>query len=86
MYFVMGKTLEGECIKFRFYPKKEFVGVQVRQSYYALLDSKWLLAGRKAPDGAIDLLAAFPLLNSTGSVNAEKLSLDEQIHRAASSK
>ena len=86
MYFVMGQTLEGECLKFRFYQKKEFVGVQVRQSYYALLDSQWLLAGRKAPDGAVDLMAAFPLLYPLDNKKKEKQSLDEQILGAASRK
>lgn len=83
VYFVMCKTREGECVKFRFYQKKQFVGVQVRQSYYALLNSQWLLAGKLAPDGAVDLMAAFPLLNPIQGSEQRKQSLDEQIKEAA---
>jgi len=84
VYFLMCKTQEGEHLKFRFYQKKEFIGVQVRQSFYALLDSYWLFAGRMAPDGAVDLMAAFPLLNSVNMNQREKQTLDEQILGATS--
>ena len=84
VYFLMCKTQEGEYLKFRFYQKKEFIGVPVRQSFYALLDSLWQFAGRMAPDGAVDLVAAFPLLNAGNTNKREKLTLDEQILGAAS--
>ena len=84
VYFLMCKTREGERLKFRFYPKREFTGMIVRQSFYAQLDSLWLFAVRKAPDGAVDLWVAFPLLNPIKDPPNKKLSLDDQITRAAS--
>jgi len=83
VYFLMCKTQEGECLKFRFYPKREFTGMKVRQSLYAQLDSLWMFAGRVAPDGAVDLWAAFPLLNPIKDHLNEKLPLDDQISRTA---
>ena len=84
VYFLMCKTQEGEYLKFRFYQKSEFIGEQVRHSFYAQLDSRWLFAGRVAPDGAVDLLAAFPLLNTAYGERREKMALDDQIQNAAS--
>ena len=84
VYFLMCKTQEGECLKFRFYPKREFTGMKVRQSLYAQLDSLWMFAGRMAPDGAVDLWAAFPLLRPMKAHPNDKKSLDEQIMYAAS--
>ena len=86
VYFLMCKTPEGEYLKFRFYPKKEFIGEQVRHSFYALLDSPWLFAGRLASDGAVDLVAAFPLLNPASRLQEENLSLDAQISGTESQK
>lgn len=86
VYFLMCKTQEGKYLKFRFYQKKEFIGVQVRHSFYAHLDSLWLFAGRMASDGAIDLMVAFPLLNQESARYKEKLSLEYQIMEAASKK
>lgn len=83
VYFLMCKTREGEHLKFRFYQKREFVGEQIRRSFYAQLDSLWLFAGKKAPDGAVDLLAAFPLLNPTNGNQKGKMALDDQIQNAA---
>lgn len=84
VYFLICTTQEGECLKFRFYQKREFIGKQVRNSFYAQLDSLWLFAGKAAPDGAVDLMAAFPLLNTIEEKQQEKMSLDELILGAAS--
>lgn len=86
VYFLMAKTQDGEHLKFRFYQKKEFIGEQVRDSFYAQLDSPWLFAGRTAPDGAVDLTVAFPLLNPIDTLNKEKSSLDALILRSESRK
>jgi len=83
VYFVMGKTMEGVCLKFRFYQKREFIGEQVRRSFYGLRNSQWMLAGRAAPDGAVDLMAAFPLLYPLdGKEKKGTLSLNEKILEA----
>ena len=84
VYFLMCKTQEGEHLKFRFYQKKEFIGEQIRHSFYAQLDSLWLFAGKKSPDGAVDLLAAFPFLHPTNGNQKGKMALDDQIQNAAS--
>lgn len=57
--FAFGKAEDGAYLKFRYYPKKEFVGYSLRD--YAQTGSVWMLAGKKALDGAVDLMAALPL-------------------------
>lgn len=79
VYFLICTTQAGECLKFRFYQKREFIGKQVRHSVYAQVDSLGLFAGKTAPDGAVDLMAAFPLLNPMDQDQKEKLSLNELI-------
>lgn len=84
VYFLMCKTREGEYLKFRFYQKREFIGEQVRHSFYAQLDSPWLFAGKTAPDGAVDLMVAFPLLDPINGDQRKKMTLDDQIQKAES--
>lgn len=85
-YFVMCKTGAGEYLKFRFYDKPEFLGVHVRKSFYAQLDTPWMFVAREAVDGAVDLLVALPLLNREDTPQNNKTPLDHQIAEAESQK
>lgn len=59
--FVVALATNGTRLKFRFYPKATFAGVQPNDKKYAVRGSMWLLGCEKAMDGAMDLIFAFPL-------------------------
>jgi len=85
--FILGKTAEGKRYKFRYYPKKEFIGYHLSDCPHYLQGSKCLLIYRESTDGAMDVISAFPIpLESSNPKNAivEKnstpLSLVERIN------
>lgn len=65
--FVLVKANDGECYKFRFYPKRTFCGVKPNNSRFALRGSSWLMGCAQASDGAMDLTFALPLDIRRGS-------------------
>lgn len=77
--FYAGTCLDGKHYKFRYYSKAWFLGVPPRGSGYEEQDSLWLLGCKRAADGAMDLIAAFPLpsariIDSTPkSIQSEKM-------------
>lgn len=62
--FYVGACLDGKYYKFRYYSKEWFVGIPPRGSGYEEQYSPWLLGCKRAADGAMDLIAAFPLPNA----------------------
>ena len=59
--FVLGTDENGLLFKFRYYPKKDFVGITPNNDTFMLRGSVWLFGCEEAPDGAMDLVFAFPL-------------------------
>jgi len=71
----------------RCYPKADHTGLFPRRSSYAFPGAYWYVGYQKSTDGALDLMAAFPLdVGSAASSKPEKPqrkeSLDTLIHRA----
>lgn len=62
--FYAGTTSDGNHFKFRYYFKEWFIGTPPRGSGYEEQDSLWLVGCKKAADGAMDLVAAFPIPNA----------------------
>lgn len=62
--FYVGDCLDGKYYKFRYYSKEWFIGIPPRGSGYEEQYSLWLLGCKRAADGAMDLIAAFPLPNA----------------------
>lgn len=63
-FFLIGTGENGRCYKLRCYPKGDFVGLRVRD--YGRPGARWLLGCRRSDDGAMDLIAAFPLPDASG--------------------
>lgn len=92
--FIVGKGEDGAHFRFRYYPKADFLGYPLKGSPYAFEGARWYLGYKRAKDGAMNLVAAFPLsaINTENQVpvgrlheNADSLkkpSLDEQIFSA----
>ena len=59
--FVLGTSEDGTQYKFRYYPKKQFVGINPGNGSFMLRGSGWLFGCEEAADGAMDLVFAFPL-------------------------
>lgn len=59
--FIMCYGENGEYLKFRYYPKKNYIGVPIPDSQFSMRGSKWLVGCREANDGSMDLYASFPL-------------------------
>lgn len=81
--FIFAETESGALIKFRYYAKKEFVGSPIKDSPFAQYGTRWLLTGKWALDGAMDLAAAFPL-SAVVPDKKHTNSLDELIAAAKS--
>ena len=59
--FIFGKDPLGRPYKFRYYPKKSYLGMPIPSSPYACLDSKWYIGYTRASDSAMDLVFSFPV-------------------------
>lgn len=59
--FILGIGENGEYLKFRFYPKSYFAGINPKNEKYWLRGSVWLIGCEPANDGAMDVIFAFPL-------------------------
>lgn len=59
--FIICYGENGEHFKFRYYPKKNYVGVPIPDSPFSVRGSNWLVGCREANDGAMDLYSSFPL-------------------------
>ena len=59
--FVMGTEEDDRPVKFRYYGKKECVGIDPRNKDYAYEGSQWLMGYIAAKDGAADLYVSIPL-------------------------
>lgn len=59
--FIMCYGENGEPLKFRYYPKKNYIGVPIPDSQFSMRGSKWLVGCWKASDGSMDLYASLPL-------------------------
>ena len=81
--FYMGVGNDGMNCKFRYFAKDYFCGLPPYGSGYDEENSWWLLGCRKAHDGAMELVAAFPIaITNAASHRFEdnlKPSLREQI-------
>lgn len=64
-FFLVGTGEGGQCCKLRCYPKADFVGLRIRESAWAKPGSRWMVCGQRSRDGAMDLIAAFPLPEGT---------------------
>ena len=59
--FILGLGDDGECLKFRFYPKSYFAGVNPKNEKFWLRGSVWLIGCEQVNDAAMDMTFAFPL-------------------------
>ncbi|MBO5954249.1 MAG: hypothetical protein J6Q53_09095 [Oscillospiraceae bacterium] len=59
--FILGIAGNDEHYKFRYYPKKTYIGVPIPDSPFAVRGSLWLVACKESKDGAKDLYCSFPL-------------------------
>lgn len=92
--FLVGRGEDGRRYLLRCYPRADFIGFPVRASSYAKPGEFWYVGCRESKDGAMELLAAFPLCwgaNKSVSDPKElpvfpeergKLSLDKAIQEA----
>jgi len=64
--FIFAKTEDGSLVKFRYYSKRDYIGISIPHSDWAFPEAKWLVTWQKAKDGAIDLKGSIPIpLNLT---------------------
>ena len=89
--FVWGTDVEtGAKIKVRFYAKRDYIGISFPHSPFVYKNATLLIGYRAAPDNAVDLYFALPLISqslkiwstSTGFVEGKRPSLDELIRRS----
>jgi hypothetical protein len=59
--FIVGQCENGTYIRLRYYPKDDFLGYPLKESPYAFEGSRWYVGYKRAADGAMNLVAAFPL-------------------------
>ena len=59
--FVMAVGDDSAMLRFRWYPKSQFVGVPITDPRFSLRSAVWLIGCDRANDGAMDIVAAFPL-------------------------
>lgn len=75
--FLVGKGEDGKRYLFRCYPRADFVGFPIRESCYAKPGIFWYVGCQKSRDGAMELMAAFPLLLESGEIVPAKRELHE---------
>jgi len=87
--FFFGETASGK-VKYRWYPKQDYIGIPLHNQAYALRNSQWIVAHKISNDGAADLIAGVPLalFERDTSVEAKQKAhthnLDDRIHAAES--
>lgn len=88
--FVVGIGEDGLRYRLRCYPRKTYLGLPLRGSALACPGARWLLGCRKSSDGAMELMAGFPLLPEPAEepvpeapIMRQKPSLESQIRSAA---
>lgn len=84
--FVCGELKDNTPLKFRWYPRQDFIGVHPNDKNISF-EGKWLLGGVIAKDGAADLVCAVPLCWFDRAEAAmldvdSKLDLDDEIPTA----
>lgn len=85
--FIVGRGPVGEYLKIRYYPKPLYTGLLIWEYPPG---TQWLLGCRRAADGAMEVVAAFPLPPeweqreeaAASTETALQLSLDDQIRSA----
>ena len=86
--FVMFRGEHGERYKLRTYPKDHYAGFSFRSPLPVEPGTKWQIGVRKAKDGAMEIVAAFPIPGGTEpdsheeAVIQQKCSLDSMIRSA----
>ena len=85
--FLIGTGVDGIRYQLRCYPKADHIGLFPRSTSYAFPGAYWYAGCQRSTDGAMDLIAAFPLdIGAAASAKPEepqrKESLDTLIHRA----
>lgn len=89
--FVLGTTADRKKKKFRYYPQKGFIGYHFGDCPYFYSGARCLLIYMRAKDGAMDLIAALPIMHSPSTATDTKaivvqecskpLRLDDRIKR-----
>lgn len=59
--FIIGVDNNGNYLKFRYYPRKHYLGTPIPDSRFAMRGSLWLVKCTQANDGAVDLIGSMPL-------------------------
>lgn len=59
--FVLGVTVTGQCIKLRYYPKQEYVGLFLTNYTFGVRGSVWLMGWQRAEENVMQLMFALPL-------------------------
>lgn len=59
--FIMGIGENGALLKFRYYKKKNYIGIPIPDSRFSTRGSVWLVTCKIANDGAFDLTGSLPL-------------------------
>lgn len=60
--FIMGfDEKNNRYLKFRYYPKSNYVGIPIPDSTFSVRGAKWLVGCRAAKDCAMDLYCSFPV-------------------------
>lgn len=75
--FLVGRGDDGNRNLFRCYPRADFMGFPIRESSYAKPGTFWYVGCQKSRDGAMELMAAFPLLRDSSENAPVKRDLPE---------
>ena len=59
--FVLAVTVNGECIKLRYYPKQQYVGLFPTDHRFGVRGSAWLMGWQCAEENVMQLMFALPL-------------------------
>lgn len=88
--FLIWRDSEGVSRKLRYYPKAHYMGRNILNDVYAFEGACWILGALRAKDGAMELVAGFPLIqmekaeeekNNKKSSLADRIALIEQKKR-----
>lgn len=86
--FLVFKDTDGVQRKLRYYPKSHYIGRSFLDDKYAFEDAQWVLGALRSKDGALELVAGFPLVQKefTEKKHNEKPTLATQIALAQKKK
>ena len=59
--FILGTAEDGRNLKFRYYPRHNYLGVPIPDSQFATRGSVWVVSCKIANDNAVDLTGSLPL-------------------------